>query len=265
MPPPQPGPMSSLLATTRQRQIDCGSTCQRERIASWLAPWSTLCLMELTLERSRGWKWESATVFEFLNLWKHLSSAAFSLVKKKKLLHKAILTQHNYFQSFLLLPLIKSNWELFLIHFHLPFSVFFFLSSPAFFFFFWFLSLVITVWHQRAAGWWKSCRLPCQPKVSSTFFHVGAGWLKTEEMVWLPDFLMCWMLALSTLSAKWVTQHLKRLVCCTCEYTSFLCCGVPGHIFSDSCHGWHPVCRDWYQHIPYCVWSQWEHRGNAAA
>ena len=68
-----------------------------------------------------------------------------------------------------------------------------------------FLSLAITVSHQRAAGWWMSCLLPCQPKVSSTYFSVSAGWLKTEEMVWLPDCSMCWTPAQSTSSAKWVT------------------------------------------------------------
>lgn len=67
-----------------------------------------------------------------------------------------------------------------------------------------FLSSGITVSHQRVVGWWMSCRLPCQPKVSSTSFHVSAGWLKTGEMVWLPDCSMYWTPAWSTLPAKWV-------------------------------------------------------------
>lgn len=33
----------------------------------------------------------------------------------------------------------------------------------------------------RAAGWWTSCLLPCQPKGSNTSLPASAGWPKTEE------------------------------------------------------------------------------------
>ena len=137
-----------------------------------------------------------------------------------------------------------------------------------------FCSLAITVSHQRAAGWWMSCRLPCQQKVSSTSFHVSAGWLKTGVMVWLPDCSMCWTPAPSTLSAQWVTApkiwclgkhsadvlHRDRVrILCLCFSLYLL-----GYLFSHSCHRRHSVCRDRYQHLLDCVWSQWKHRGNAS-
>lgn len=33
----------------------------------------------------------------------------------------------------------------------------------------------------RAAGWWRSCLSPCQPKGSNTSLPASAGWPKTEE------------------------------------------------------------------------------------
>lgn len=128
-------------------------------------------------------------------------------------------------------------------------------------------SLAITESHQRAAGWWRSCRLACQPKVSSTSFRVSAGWLKTGEMVWLPDCSMWWIPAPSTLFAKWVTKlkTTEDLLCGVKTGYVCICVSTLGCLFSLSCHRWHSVCWNRHPNLYDSVRSQWDHRGDAAA
>lgn len=177
----RPGSTLSLLALATRRQSGCGWICPRERSLLQLAAWSTLCATELTWERSRGWKWESGAGSVLLNRQNcFLSAASSNCLKIKRERQK-----RSYFSCAIIYymppgPQIKQN------KISSPRSASS-VPSPLCLSF----SSAIMVSHQRAAGWWMSCRLPCQPKVSSIFSHVNAGLLKTGEMAWLPGCSMC--------------------------------------------------------------------------